>query len=137
MQYVFYPYYWARPKDDCSGWTDRALSSNPSYTMEEFLKAGYARVVVPVREGFDRAVSYFITEGEVYGGEGEPDITDPLYISIVDEIRDRADVGKDEIPVGTPWETRVPTAAVIVRKSETLPSWSRPDPDEWTWELVA
>lgn len=134
MQYVFYPYYWARPLDDCSGWTDRALSQNPSFTMEEFLKAGYARVVVPVREGFDRAVSYFIENGEVFSGEGQPDVTNPLYISIVDEIRERTQAGKDEIAVDEPWETRLPTSAVIVRRQETLPTWTRPDPEEWKWQ---
>lgn len=138
MQYVFYPYFWARPENeqeesDQSGWSDRFLAKNIDYTMEEFLKAGYARVVVPVREGFHAAVSFFIENGQVYDGLGEPDINDPLYISIIDEIKERTGAGKDEIPVGDPWETRLPTAAVLVRKSDTLPKWVKQEGEDWVW----
>lgn len=51
MQYVFYPYFWARP----GGWADRFHARNMDPFLEEFLKAGYARVVVPVRPGFEAA----------------------------------------------------------------------------------
>lgn len=133
MQYVFYPYFWARPGSDLSGWADRMLEHNPDYTMEEFLKAGYARVVVPVRQGFEEAVSYFVTEGEAFSGLGEPEIGDPLYVSIIDELKERAGAGKDEIPVGEPWETRLPTAAVIVRLTDSLPEWSLTPGTDWDW----
>lgn len=133
MQYVFYPYFWARPETDLSGWVERILESNPDYTMEEFLKSGYARVVVPVREGFEAAVSYFVTEGAPFNGQGEPEIEDPLYFSIIDELKERADAGKDEIPVGDPWETRLPTAAVIVRLSSSLPEWVLTPGTDWDW----
>lgn len=75
IQYVFYPYFWARPNfsqqpdESSKDWTDKFFAKNNDYTMEEFLKAGYARVVVPVREGFDLAVSYFIeNDGKVFLG---------------------------------------------------------------------
>jgi hypothetical protein len=134
IQYVFYPYFWARPESDMSGWIDRFTAKNKDYTMEEFLKAGYARVVVPVREGFDLVVSYFIKHGKPYGGLGEPSIEDPLYRSITDEIKERTGAGKGEIPVGKSWETRLPTAAVIVKKTSTLPEWVKQDGEDWVWE---
>lgn len=141
MQYVFYPYFWARPNFDqaqsssLNGWRDKFMEHNNDYTMEEFLKAGYARVVVPVREGFEKAVSYFIENGgEVYFGLGEPDINDPLYVSITDEIKARTDAGKGEIPIGDPWETRLPTAAIIVRNLDKLPKWVKVADEDWKWE---
>jgi hypothetical protein len=142
MQYVFYPYFWARPNfsqdpDDPSntkGWTDKFFEKNNDFTMEEFLKAGSARVVVPVREGFDLAVSHFIQSGEVYFGLGEPSIIDPLYVSITDEIRERTGAGKGEIPVGDSWETRLPTAAIIVKDVDELPKWVKVLGEEWKWE---
>lgn len=70
LQYVFYPYFWARP----GGWADRFHARNMDPEFEEFLKAGYARVVVPVRVGFDAAVSYFMQTSQVWNGEGEPPI---------------------------------------------------------------
>jgi len=138
IQYVFYPYFWARPDESelSAGWANRMLEHNPDYTMEEFLKAGYARVVVPVREGFDAAVSYYVTTGEPFEDTGEPEIGDPLYISIIDELKERTGAGKDEIPVGDPWETRLPTAAVIVRLTDSLPEWSLKDGTDWEWVPV-
>ncbi len=130
IQYVFYPYFWARP----GGWADRFHARNMDPALEEFLKAGYARVVVPVRVGFEAAVSYFMQKGEVWNGEGEPPINHPLYKPIVDEIKERTGADLGEIPVGEPWETRLPTTAVLVRSDNTLPEWERVAPNEWRWK---
>lgn len=104
--------------------------------LEEFLKSGSARVVVPVRPGFEAAVSYYLEKRLVWKDQGEPTIEDPLYKSIVDEIKERTGADQDEIPVGEPWETRLPTTAILVRKDETLPQWKRLSPDEWRWEPI-
>lgn len=133
IQYVFYPYFWARP----GGWADRFHARNMDPEFEEFLKAGYARVVVPVRVGFDAAVSYFMEKGEVWNGEGEPPINHPLYKPIVDEIKERTGADLGEVPVGDPWETRLPTTAVLVRRDNTLPEWERVAPNEWRWKPKA
>ena len=129
MQYVFYPYFWARP----GGWADRFHARNMDPFLEEFLKAGYARVVVPVRPGFEAAVSYFLEHAEPWEGEGEPSIDDPLYKPIVDEIKERTGGGQGEIAVGEPWETRLPTTAILVRSEASLPEWERVDPNQWKW----
>ncbi len=130
IQYVFYPYFWSRP----GGWADRFHARNMDPELEEFLKAGYARAVVPVRAGFEAAVSFFMATGLVWNGEGEPDIDHPLYKPIVDEIKERTGADLGEVPVGDPWETRMPTAAVLVRQGHTLPEWERVSPDEWRWQ---
>lgn len=130
IQYVFYPYFWARP----GGWADRFRARNMDPELEEFLKAGYARVVVPVRVGFEAAVSFFMQEGNVWNDEGEPPIDHPLYKPIVDEIKERTGADLGEVPVGDPWETRLPTAAVLVRQGHTLPEWERVSPNEWKWK---
>lgn len=129
IQYVFYPYFWARP----GGWADRFQARNMDPELEEFLKAGYARVVVPVHVGFEAAVSYFMQTGKVWNDEGEPPIDHPLYKPIVDEIKERTGADLGEVPVGDPWETRLPTTAVLVRQGHTLPEWERVSPDEWQW----
>ena len=132
MQYVFYPYFWARPGE----WAKRFHARNMDSNLADFLKAGYARIVVPVRSGFDAAVAHYMATREVWQNTGEPVITDPLYKPIVDEIRERTGADLGEIPVGEPWETRLPTTAVVVRQQQTLPSWRRNPPDEWNWEPV-
>ena len=133
IQYVFYPYFWARP----GGWADRFHARNMDAELADFLKAGYARVVVPVRVGFEAAVSYFMETEEVWNDEGEPPINHPLYKPIVDEIKERTGADLGEIPVGEPWETRLPTTAVLVRIDQTLPEWERVTPDEWEWQPKA
>ena len=131
IQYVFYPYFWARK----TTWIDRFTRQEVDPVFLEFLRAGSARVVVPVRPGFEVAVTHFLETGMIWGGEGEPpDINSPLYVSIIDEIRERTGAPKGEIPVGEAWNARVPTALVLVRDPSDLPKWKRLSPDGWEWE---
>jgi hypothetical protein len=133
MQFVFYPYFWGRK----ATWIDRFTKQDVDPQFLEFLKAGAARVVVPVRPGFEIAVTHFIESGQIWGGEGEPpQINSPLYVSIVSEIRERTGAPQGETAVGEPWDARVPTALVILRKADGLPEWERTAPDAWTWQPV-
>jgi hypothetical protein len=87
MVYVFYPYFWGR-KDD---WLTVAQLSDDDPLFGQFLRAGAARVQVPVRVGFEEAVLTFLSTGELWTGEGtlvssdggdaEPDL------SIIDELK--------------------------------------------------
>jgi hypothetical protein len=130
LQYVFYPYFWARK----STWIDRFVKQDVDPVFLDFLRAGSARVVVPVRPGFEVAVTHFIETGKIWGGDGDPPaINSPLYVSIVDEIRERTGAPQGEQPVGDPWDVRVPTVLVIVREEGDLPRWERVAPGEWGW----
>lgn len=129
-QWVFYPYFWARKKT----WVDRFIKQDIDPQFLEFLRAGSARVVVPVRPGFEKAVAHFLETGKLWGGEGEPPaINSPMYVSIIDEIRERTGAPKGEVPVGDSWDTRVPTALVLVRPKSDLPKWKRVSADDWQW----
>jgi len=129
-QWVFYPYFWARKNT----WIPRFLKQDADPQFQDFLRAGSARVVVPVRPGFEVAITHFLETGKLWGGEGEPpQINNPMYVSIVDEIRERTGAPQGEYPVGEPWETRVPTALLLVRPNSDLPTWTRASPDGWEW----
>lgn len=131
LQWVFYPYFWARKRT----WIERFVKQDIDPQFLEFWRAGSARVVAPVRPGFEDAISHFLETGKIWAGEGDPPkINTPLYVSIVDEIRERTGAPKGEIAVGEPWETRVPTALVLARTDAGLPKWKRKAPDEWAWE---
>jgi hypothetical protein len=52
MSYVLYPYYWADNANN--GWALHTSRSESDENWAEFLRAGAARVVVPVRDGFVR-----------------------------------------------------------------------------------
>ena len=131
MQYVFYPYFWARYET----WASRFTRDEVDPLFLEFLQAGAARVVVPVRPGFEIAVTHYLETKEIWNGEGEPpEIHDDLYVPIVREIQERTGAPQSEVPVGEPWITRVPTPLVILRSEDELPKWIRVDPVGWEWE---
>jgi hypothetical protein len=131
IQYVFYPYFWARQ----STWSQRFMRNDVDPQYLEFLKAGEARVVVPVRPGFEVAVAHYLDTGEIWNGLGDaPDYSSSLYLPIITEIEERNQADQGEIPVGDPWPTHLPTPLVILRPNDDLPKWRRPDEDKWEWE---
>jgi hypothetical protein len=134
LQYVCYPYFWARKQT----WADRFRRQDVDPIFLEFLQAGAARIVAPVRPGFEAAIVHFLETGEIWNGSGSPPpINSPLYVSIVEEISERTGAPQGEIPVGDPWPTVLPTPLVILRHEQTLPRWERQDPQGWEWEEIA
>ena len=121
MMYLFYPYYWAR-RDT---WYASAIADNPDPLFAEFLKAGAARTVVPVRPQLEGDVRYFLMTGQIWGGGAMPGITDTDYLPITEEIRARDDAPGSETPQGDPWEVSLPTALIRLRSDDTLPVWNK------------
>jgi len=118
---VFYPYYWARRET----WYANALADDPDPLFAEFLKAGAARVVVPVRPQLEGDVRYFLMTGQIWNGGAVPGITDTDYLPITEEIRARDDAPGGEVPQGDPWEVTLPTTLVRLRADDTLPEWRK------------
>ncbi|GAA6142503.1 hypothetical protein [Hydrogenophaga sp. 5NK40-0174] len=123
MAYLFYPYYWG---DRCD-WEEKMLLDVPSDPLfVKFLQSGMARVVVPVRRGFEDAVTYFLNTGEIWnGGDLVLDTDDDLYLSVADELQETKGMVEDE------WPTRLPTTLTIVQgdsvylRDEGLPCCER------------
>lgn len=107
LSHIFYPYYWA---DKCK-WKSLFQSQDSiDNVLQEFLQSGMARLLVPVREGFEDAVVYYMETGEIWHGTGVVlDTDDELYLSIIDEttILDGQ--------VEESWETIVPTTLTIIQ----------------------
>jgi hypothetical protein len=127
MTWVTYPYFWGRKSE----WDERIAYEDADPVFNQFLKAGYCRVVVPVRLGFEGAIDHFMTYGEVWNGGPLPAISNPLYLPIADEIAERLDRPGDEIPQGDPWLVRIPTTLVSLRPDDKLPSWKQNASGEW------
>ncbi|MDF1781668.1 MAG: hypothetical protein P1U67_10260 [Alcanivoracaceae bacterium] len=127
MTWLTYPYFWGRK----SQWSDRIAMEDADPIFNQFLKAGYCRVVVPLRPGFEGAVDHFMNFGEPWMGGPLPPITSELYLPIVDEISERLDRPGDEIPEGDPWEVRFPTSLVRLRDDGSLPSWEKNGEGNW------
>ncbi|WP_407477755.1 hypothetical protein [Elizabethkingia anophelis] len=106
MDYTFYPYYWANK----THWQDLYLSDELDPLFRSFVQAGMARVIVTVKPGFEDAVQFFMNTGRIWNGGEVPVIGDPMYVSIVDELKQPTGV-----PQGKYWITRVPTTLTILQ----------------------
>lgn len=123
MTYIFYPYFWG----DKSYWMDLMNLQDDDADFQAFLKAGAARVIVPVREGeaYINAVTYYLESGLIWNGGEAPVIGDELYLSIADEIKSTEDLSlTNAVPVGEPWEVKIPTSLVLLQDDASLPDLS-------------
>lgn len=131
MTYFFYPYYWGRKKT----WYDKVLQENDDPLFADFLNAGEARVVIPVRPTFNASLLYFsMVGGEIWEGGELPNIADVNYLPITEEIKESTGAPGTEVPQGEPWEIKLPTQLVKLRTDGKRPSWERKDPQGWDWE---
>lgn len=127
MTWISYPYFWGS-KDQ---WDERLGYDDPDPAFVDFLQAGFARVTVPARPGFEGAIDHFLTFGEIWNGGPLPTISSPLYLPIADELAERLDRPGDEVPQGDPWTVRVPTNLVKLRADDALPKWEQNAQGEW------
>ncbi|OPC01943.1 hypothetical protein BAS10_18545 [Elizabethkingia meningoseptica] len=106
ISYNYYPYYWG----DRNDWGTMYQSENIDPLFRSFLRSGMARVVVTVRPGFEDAVQYYMVTGKIWNGGEVPVIGDPLYLSIVDELKET-----EGETYGKAWITRIPTPLTILQ----------------------
>jgi hypothetical protein len=99
--------------------------------FEHFLQAGYARVVVPVRPGFEIALQHFLDTGMIWNGQPLPEVGSDLYISIIQEIKEQQGAPLGEEEYGEPWDVRLPTSLVRLKDSSKLPKWVKDEDGEW------
>jgi hypothetical protein len=118
--YVLYPYFWGRK----ARWITALHFTDPDLDFAAFLKAGAARVQVPVRPGFEKAVAHFCQFGEIWEGNDPPLRDDALYVPIIEEITENLGKLDEGVPYpedSQPWEVRVPTSLVLLQNLEEIP----------------
>ncbi|WP_294299312.1 hypothetical protein [uncultured Chryseobacterium sp.] len=106
MSYYFYPYYWGNRNN----WDQMYQFDDNDATFRAFMQSGMARVIVTVRPGFEEAVRHFMATGQIWNGGEVPVIDDPMFLSIVDEMRKT-----EGEKYGKAWASRVPTALTILQ----------------------
>jgi hypothetical protein len=119
LMYVYYPYFWGRPER----WEELVLTQDTDPEFEAFLKAGAARVVIPVRPGFEAALAHFQETGAIWLGEEIPDMFSDNYVSILAEIKAANYAPGDEVCVDQ-WEVTLPTTLIMLKDDDTLPTWT-------------
>ncbi|GEM_PF-1814948 len=132
MTYRFYPYFWGRKQN----WEETFSFDDPDSKFNDFLRAGSARVVVPVNPSYDKAILHYLHTNELWNAGDVPTINDPLYVSIIEELRseqeDRtaANMPACSINSGYPciddsWEMVLPTSLVYLKQDGVLPTPDR------------
>lgn len=107
ISYNFYPYYWGDKND----WSDLYKFDSNDAIFRNFMQAGLARVVVTVKPGFEDAVMHYMTFGQIWNGGQMPVLGNPMYLSLVDELREQ------EYFIEETWETVLPTNLVALQES--------------------
>jgi hypothetical protein len=143
--YVAYPYFWGQKEQ----WRTRIAFDDPDPVFTEFVKAGFCRVMVPARPGFEGAIDQYVTSypsmklysdasnnsflqfGQLWNGGPLPAISSKLFLPIADEIAENAQRPGSEVPQGDPWTVRLPTTLVKLRKDDQLPKWKKDQNGDW------
>lgn len=107
MTYELFPYFWGKRER----WAEMMLATHEDTKFEEFLRSGFARVMVPVKPGQEANVLNFLKLGlnGVFDGAREAIVNDPEFAHLMADLDEPLDPPKQE---GEPWEMVVPTTLV-------------------------
>ncbi|MFG1677004.1 hypothetical protein [Micromonospora sp. NPDC049282] len=117
LTYLCYPYQWAGR----DRWVTVRSRTSSDPLHQAFLQAGAARVIVPVRPGYEYAVGGYLASSQVPTLSPRPwrDGGNP-YPPIEELIADALDRPGEEVAVGDPWEVVTPTSLVQLQAGPDL-----------------
>ncbi len=118
ITYTFYPYFYGRKQN----WQVITKLSDNDPLFSNFLKAGYAKVMVPVRKGFEEYVMMFHFLSVMFGGGSMaqvPGVESDAYQTILEDLHTLGDQAEheaayDEANVIGTYIQKVPTNLVFL-----------------------
>lgn len=133
MNFVLYGYHWSDPEE-------RALQvfgiRGGDRPFREFLKAGAARVQLPMRPGFAKFVGDYMMTGAVWPGGESPEVGSPGYVDFITEQSIQLGAPANEVPQTEEvangqhrpvfWDVVTPTDLVMLKvgTTATICRWS-------------
>lgn len=120
MTYLFFPYFWS-PRAE---WAARAELSDGDTVFEQFLRAGWARVILPVTRQYEKAVLGFLGTGNVSTGDVPIVVQDREFLAYLAELEDADDLQDNPMPEGDPFEIKLPTDLIYLSDNAQLPDHS-------------
>lgn len=108
ITYLFYPYFWGR---QCN-WKKIYQLDDVDPLFLAFLQAGYAKVQVPVRPGYEAAVMRYLADGVIWNGGSVPGVDSDMYVALENEMKQP--VGEID-PEVEPWLITVPTTLTVLQ----------------------
>ena len=110
LTYVFYPYYY-NPKCE---WSKLLQTKHDDPIFEAFLQSGMAKLLIPVRPSFEKAIMHYMETGEIYlNGDLVPETDDDRYLALIDELQNPESIVEGK------WQTRVPSTLTIIQSNST------------------
>lgn len=111
MIYQFFPYYWS-PEHH---WKEIYSYQDTDPLFQKFMQAGYARVVVPVKPGYEAKVASFFSTGIV------PQSSTLVYdeetlAALLEDMQDIPDPNATDNIENFTWEVKIPTSLVVLQK---------------------
>ena len=120
IECVFFPYFWGSR----SSWVSKLLNLETNPLFSAFLGSGAARMVLPIRPGYEAAFERFLNTGKTPTTNELLDVGSPLWVSLVSHLRHQGAPGSSEVTVGDPWEFRLASDLVRARRDGLLPQWT-------------
>jgi hypothetical protein len=120
LAYAFFPYFWGAQ----SSWVSKLLSAEGDAQFASFLNSGAARVVLPIRRNYEAAFERFLNTGTTPTTAELLDVGSPLWVTLVDELRQQQAEDGLETPVDEPWQFRIASDLIRARADAKLPKWT-------------
>lgn len=120
LAYAFYPYFWGAQ----TSWVSKLLAAENDVQFASFFASGAARVVLPIRRGYEAAFERFLNTGLTPTTQELLDVGSALWVSLVEELRHQTAEDWQETAVGEPWEFRIASDLVRARTDGSMPKWT-------------
>lgn len=129
MTYEFYPYYWGRKKQ----WLDIYPLKDNDPLFADFLRAGAARVLVPVRIEATQPVLFYQLTGKMWPGGDVPqfDPPDPMGTVVAPSVEDNTDA---EFKLYKSYVAELQNESMIGDINEDIVI-APDDPDAWMFKV--
>lgn len=123
MTYHFYPTLEGQSSLDRLTSTAYSQNASPDQLFTNFLQAGLARVLLPVRPGYTEIVLYYLSSGMIWPSANTLTPVNEADISLVNELKDLAQKCHQKTSDSDCWEITIPTSMLMVQDSSDLPSF--------------
>jgi hypothetical protein len=120
LECAFMPYFWGSR----TSWVSKLLGLERDPQFAAFLGSGAARVVLPIRLGYETAFETFLNTGKTLNSDQLLDAGGPLWVSLMTQMKEQGAANDKEAALGDSWEFRIASDLVRARRDDLLPKWT-------------
>jgi hypothetical protein len=116
----FYPYFWGRKQT----WVARLGLNESDPSFSAFLMSGAARVMLPIRPGYEKAFEHFMNTGHIPSTDELLDVGGPLWVSLTTQLQSDEAADGTEVQQGEAWIFSVSSGLTRARPDGSMPLWA-------------